>query len=107
MAAAQRPCGPHSQRRPWQCAEALHVVHLAIKQKVYCLWPCMHVAAEGIVPAPTCHRYNLRIRLYRPRSASLLQTFLCWLSGMPAEFADGRFPAAGAGREGVWWLGSC
>ena len=56
---------------------------------------------------PRCHRYNLRIRLYRPRSASLLQTFLCWLSGMPAEFADGRFPAAGAGREGVWWLGSC
>ena len=40
------------------------------------------------------------MRLYRPRSASLLQGFLGWLAGMPAEFADTRFPAYGSGREG-------
>jgi B9 domain-containing protein 1 len=40
------------------------------------------------------------VRLYKPRSASPLQAFLSWLSGMPAEFADHRFPAYGSGREG-------
>lgn len=47
----------------------------------------------------TC-RYNLRVRLYRPRSASLLQTFTSWLTGMPAEFSDPKFPSYGEGREG-------
>jgi hypothetical protein len=45
-------------------------------------------------------RYNLRVRLYRPRSASLLQTFTSWLTGMPAEFSDPKFPSYGEGREG-------
>lgn len=45
-------------------------------------------------------RYNLRVRLYRPRSASLLQTFTSWLTGMPAEFSDAKFPSYGEGREG-------
>ena len=40
------------------------------------------------------------MRLYRPRSASLLQSLLSWLSGMPAEFADPKFPSYGPGREG-------
>lgn len=47
-----------------------------------------------------CCRYNLRVRLYRPRSASLLQTFTSWLTGMPAEFSDPKFPSYGEGREG-------
>jgi hypothetical protein len=50
-------------------------------------------------PCCTC-RYNLRVRLYRPRSASLLQTFTSWMSGMPAEFSDPKFPSYGEGREG-------
>jgi hypothetical protein len=45
-------------------------------------------------------RYNLRVRLYRPRSASLLQSFTSWLTGMPAEFSDPKFPSYGEGREG-------
>jgi hypothetical protein len=45
-------------------------------------------------------RYNLHVRLYRPRSASLLQTFTSWLTGMPAEFSDPKFPSYGEGREG-------
>lgn len=50
-------------------------------------------------------RYDLRVRLYRPRSASLLQTFLSWVTGMPAEFADHKFPSYGPGREGGWLHG--
>jgi hypothetical protein len=46
-------------------------------------------------------RYNLRVRLYKPRSASLLQTFTSWLSGMPAEFSDPKFPSYAEGREGA------
>lgn len=42
----------------------------------------------------------MRVRLYRPRSASWLQSLLGWLTGAPAEFADPRFPSYGAGREG-------
>ena len=56
-------------------------------------------------PPPLPARYELCVRLYRPRSASLLQTFLSWLTGMPAEFADPRFPAYGPGREGGCFLG--
>jgi hypothetical protein len=40
------------------------------------------------------------VRLYRPRSASLLKTFTSWLKGMPAEFSDPKFPSYGEGREG-------
>jgi len=54
-----------------------------------------------------CCRYNLRVRLYRPRSASLLQTFTSWLTGMPAEFSDPKFPSYGEGREGKRDMGSC
>ncbi|GBF90328.1 hypothetical protein Rsub_02434 [Raphidocelis subcapitata] len=58
------------------------------------------VKGYGSMHLPTCPgRYELCVRLYRPRSASLLQTFLSWLTGMPAEFADPRFPAYGPGRE--------
>jgi hypothetical protein len=40
------------------------------------------------------------VRLYRPRSASLLKALFSWIAGMPAEFADPRFPGYGAGRGG-------
>jgi B9 domain-containing protein 1 len=51
-------------------------------------------------PIPLSCRYSLQLRLYKPRSASLLQTFTSWLTGMPAEFSDPKFPAYGEGREG-------
>lgn len=58
------------------------------------------IKGYGCIHMPTCAgRFNLRIKLYRPRSASLLQTFTSWLSGMPAEFSDPRFPSYGEGRE--------
>lgn len=46
------------------------------------------------------HRYNLKVRLFRPQSASLLQRFTSWLAGMAPEFSDPRFPSYGEGREG-------
>eukprot|EP00882_Tetradesmus_deserticola_P021027 GHRQ01022737.1.p2 GENE.GHRQ01022737.1~~GHRQ01022737.1.p2 ORF type:complete len:108 (+),score=42.58 GHRQ01022737.1:524-847(+) len=58
------------------------------------------VAVAGAASAADTCRYNLRVRLYRPRSASLLQTFTSWLTGMPAEFSDPKFPSYGEGREG-------
>jgi hypothetical protein len=75
----------------------------------------MHTVEVNVTPLPswagaprqaTLHvlccscRYNLRVRLYRPRSASLLQSFTSWMSGMPAEFSDPKFPSYGEGREG-------
>ena len=47
------------------------------------------------------YRYTLKLRLFRPRSASLLQSFTSWLTGMPAEFSDPKFPSYGEGREGA------
>lgn len=52
----------------------------------------------------TTHRYNLKMRLFKPRSASLLQSFITWLTGYRAEFADSKFPSYGEGREGEWLL---
>lgn len=40
------------------------------------------------------------MHLFKPRSATLLQSFTSWLTGMPAEFSDPRFPSYGEGREG-------
>ncbi|PNH12840.1 B9 domain-containing protein 1 [Tetrabaena socialis] len=55
-------------------------------------YACMHL--------PTCAgRYNLTMRLFRPRSASLLQSLTSFMSGMPAEFSDPKFPSYGEGRE--------
>jgi B9 domain-containing protein 1 len=59
--------------------------------------PPLPSCSPALPPHPS---YTLKVRLYRPRSASLLQGFLSWLTGMPAEFADPRFPAYSAGREG-------
>lgn len=54
-------------------------------------------------PPLTGHfRYQLKLRLFKPKSASMLQTFASWMSGMPAEFSDPRFPSYGEGREGVY-----
>lgn len=48
------------------------------------------------------HRHMLKLRLFKPKSASALQSFIAWASGMPAEFSDPRFPSYGEGREGGW-----
>ena len=39
--------------------------------------------------------HTVKVRLYRPVSASLLQQFFGWLTGLPAEYADPAFPAKG------------
>ncbi|MEW5301411.1 MAG: hypothetical protein WDW38_009626 [Sanguina aurantia] len=58
------------------------------------------IKGYGCVHLPTCAgRYQLKLRLFKPRSASMLQTFASWMSGMPAEFSDPRFPSYGEGRE--------
>jgi hypothetical protein len=46
-------------------------------------------------------RYELKLRLFKPKSASGLQSFLGWLTGMPAEFSDPRLPSYSEGREGA------
>jgi hypothetical protein len=63
---------------------------------------CCMMAAKVNVPmvVPTLCRYNLKLRLFKPRSASAMQSFLSWVTGMPAEFSDSRFPSYGEGREG-------
>lgn len=58
------------------------------------------VQSHFMVAGYACHRYNLKLRLFKPRSASALQTFISWMTGMPAEFSDPRFPSYGEGREG-------
>mmetsp|Transcript_16519 Transcript_16519/g.35730 ORF Transcript_16519/g.35730 Transcript_16519/m.35730 type:complete len:196 (+) Transcript_16519:181-768(+) len=58
------------------------------------------IKGYGCMHLPTCSgRFNLRLRLFKPRSASLIQSFTSWLTGMPAEFSDPRFPSYGEGRE--------
>ena len=42
----------------------------------------------------------MKLRLFKPRSATLFQSFMSWFSGLPAEFSDPRFPSYGEGREG-------
>lgn len=74
-----------------QTAAALHTRHCCFCRPTFSSASC-HLMLR-------C-RYNLRVRLYRPRSASLLQTFTSWLTGMPAEFSDPKFPSYGEGREG-------
>mmetsp|Transcript_8269 Transcript_8269/g.27508 ORF Transcript_8269/g.27508 Transcript_8269/m.27508 type:complete len:200 (+) Transcript_8269:157-756(+) len=44
-------------------------------------------------------RYVRQLRLYKPLSATLLQTFTSWITGTPATFADPKFPARSDGRE--------
>lgn len=44
--------------------------------------------------------HQVKVRLYRPISSSLLQQFFGWLAGLPAEYADPAFPASGGpGRD--------
>eukprot|EP00955_Chlamydomonas_euryale_P082093 363670-Chlamydomonas_euryale.AAC.5 len=60
-------------------------------------WWLGRVAASSFA-LPVC-RFDLKLRLFKPCSASLIQSFTSWLSGMPAEFSDPRFPSYGEGRE--------
>lgn len=40
------------------------------------------IKGYGCVHLPTAAgRYNLKLRLYKPRSASMLQTFTAWITG--------------------------
>mmetsp|Transcript_5517 Transcript_5517/g.6349 ORF Transcript_5517/g.6349 Transcript_5517/m.6349 type:complete len:198 (-) Transcript_5517:80-673(-) len=48
-----------------------------------------------ITPGP----HTRKIHLYKPLSASLFQQFTSWITGMPAEFSDAKFPSSGHGRE--------
>jgi len=67
-------------------------------------WLVIHDVGNHTVCAkflsPLFPRHTLKLRLFKPQSASGLQSFLAWLSGMPAEFSDPRFPSYGEGREG-------
>ena len=68
---------------------------------------CMHAADGPPCPRPARPRHGPRrrplvhhkVRLFKPRSASGLQSFTSWLTGMPAEFSDPKFPSYGEGRE--------
>lgn len=46
-------------------------------------------------------RHDCEIRLFKPRSASIMKTLVGWLTGMPAEFSDPKFPSYSEGREVV------
>ncbi|GAX79914.1 hypothetical protein CEUSTIGMA_g7354.t1 [Chlamydomonas eustigma] len=58
------------------------------------------IKGYGCIHLPTCSgRFDMKLRLFKPKSASLMQAFNAWMSGMPAEFADPRFPSYAEGRE--------
>ena len=46
-------------------------------------------------------RYTQKLRLFRPQSASLMQSFLHMTGGTTPEFSDPKFPSYGEGREGA------
>ncbi|KIZ00971.1 DNA polymerase iota subunit [Monoraphidium neglectum] len=86
----------------WQLLDGMESGITQVVVSVYGVdaWGRDVIQGYGSMHLPTCPgRYELKVRLYKPRSASPLQAFLSWLSGMPAEFADHRFPAYGSGRE--------
>ena len=59
------------------------------------------IKGYGCMHLPTCSgRFDLKLRLFKPKSASLMQSFTAWMTGMPAEFSDPKFPSYGEGREG-------
>ena len=58
-------------------------------------------APKPAAKLPCPHRYSLKVRLFRPQSASLLQRATAWVTGMAPEFSDPRFPAYSEGREGA------
>lgn len=54
----------------------------------------------GAVHVPTSiGRFDLKVHLFRPLSATWLQQCFGWATGMPAELADPRLPALADGRE--------
>jgi B9 domain-containing protein 1 len=58
------------------------------------------IKGYGCTHLPTSSgRFDLKLRLFKPRSASLIQGFFSRMNGMPAEFSDPRFPSYGEGRE--------
>ncbi len=58
-----------------------------------------------LLPMRPC-RYCLKMRLFKPRSASVLQSWITYITGYRAEFADSKFPSYGEGREGEASTGS-
>jgi len=99
----------HLPTCPGRCVQRSHAAALCLCVPHLAETPCCAARpTSSNPPARTntrARRYTLRVRLYRPRSASLLQTFLSWVTGMPAEFADHKFPSYGPGREGGWGFG--
>ena len=49
-------------------------------------------------------RYDLKVRLFRPLSATWRQQCFGWATGMPAELADPRMSGLAEGREGALQL---
>jgi len=58
------------------------------------------IIGYGCQHIPTCPgRYTQKLRLFRPQSASLMQSFLHAMRGTTPDFADPKFPSYGEGRE--------
>ena len=58
------------------------------------------IRGYGCVHLPIAAGVSVRkVPLYKPLSASLMQQFMAWVSGRPAEFSNPKFPAMGEGRE--------
>mmetsp|Transcript_44174 Transcript_44174/g.112748 ORF Transcript_44174/g.112748 Transcript_44174/m.112748 type:complete len:199 (-) Transcript_44174:1485-2081(-) len=58
------------------------------------------ILGYGCVHLPTAPgRYSQKVRLFRPKSSSMMQSFFQFLSGTSAEFSDPKFPAYAEGRE--------
>jgi len=58
------------------------------------------VVGYGCQHVPTCPgRFVQKLRLFSPKSASLIQSFQHFISGTTPEFSDPKFPSYGEGRE--------
>mmetsp|Transcript_6035 Transcript_6035/g.10898 ORF Transcript_6035/g.10898 Transcript_6035/m.10898 type:complete len:199 (-) Transcript_6035:207-803(-) len=58
------------------------------------------IIGYGCMHLPTCPgRYSQKLRLFRPKSSSLMQSFFHFMAGTTAEFSDPKFPSYGEGRE--------
>jgi hypothetical protein len=92
-----------------------HPLEIAFRSATPFGWPQLTLAVYGVDPAtgrdvprgyggaplPTAAgRHHLKVRLFRPRAATLFGAAAGWGSGRLAEFADARLPSYGEGREG-------
>lgn len=105
---AKRATGDGTQQYAWN-----YPIDIAFRSTNVFGWPRLVLSVYGItargtdtvmgygsVHIPTTPgRHVRRVALFAPRSSSMCQRLVAWLSGNPPEFFDSKFIAQGKGRE--------